>query len=191
MRDTSLLDVIRHDRKRRKNKLVRRFLVGIPLALIAVISVSALADTSPSQTVNKPDVSAVTDSATPPPNDASQNNNLKPAVDETNQVKPITSNSPPDYSAINATLCNDMKNTVQAQNESYLTQYADNQKYWLDLYRGAYDSQEATESKQFYINYTKGRFNELKNSSGPSLQKTCNSTVTITDILKEPNYTAW
>lgn len=191
MRDTSLLDDLHRDRRRRKNLLIRRFLIGIPLALIAVISMSALAGTSQPTVTNKPDTSTTAESSLPPSSEITSENKPKSTTSEVRQTKPTVNNSPADYSAINATLCNDMKSTIQSQNESYLTQYADNQKYWTELYRGAYETPDALQSKQYYISYTKGRFDELKSSSGPSLQKVCDSSITITSILLEPNYNQW
>lgn len=191
MRDTSLLDDLHRDRKRRKNQLIRRLLVGIPLTLIAVISVTALADTNQQAATNKPDNSTTTESSLPPSSEIASDNKPQSTISDVRQTKPTASNSPADYSAINATLCNDMKGRIQSQNESYLTQYADNQKYWTELYRGSYETPEALQSKQYYIDYTKGRFDELRSSSGPSLQKVCGTNTSINEVLLLPDYSAW
>lgn len=194
MKDTSLLSEIKSARKARKARV--KYYIGIGV-IASVLVITGVASALHNDKVNDSNTAAVSSS------DFGQS---QPSSKETSQqdAKPVTNPKPKastantssgaqnvDINAVNAKLCKSVMENVKALGAQYNKMYFDAQKEWNDNYIGNYDSPEAKESRDWYVNHIKNLYKELISSNGATYNKTCGNGGSINDIVYQPNYASW
>lgn len=96
-----------------------------------------------------------------------------------------------DEAAISARLCQSLLNSGKSASDSNNTMYFDAWDNWNKVYKGRYDSPEAIEDKNWYINYIKNLYQEFINSNAKLYHDTCGRGGSVTDVLYQPDYNAW
>lgn len=105
-------------------------------------------------------------------------------------IAPTTSPAP-SMAEAKAKLCIEVITNAKEQGKLYLSEFNDAWKSWNRDFAGRYDSPEADASKQEYKRIIHNMFDDLINTSNPTMRTACDSTDSLANMVLQPNYDAW
>lgn len=189
MNDTSMLDELNAERKAQRNK-VKYSVVAVLLLLIfgvtGLVAASRNQHPDPSKKPVGQDAVSIKVAEHPqpaPPTSSEASANPKPTV--AHQPTP-----PVDEVALNAKICMKIIETAKATSKLYNDMFHSAWRDWTSTYAGRFDTPEAIESRDWFKNNTRQRFNDYIKANGASYGK-CGFGGSLNDVLLQPDYGQW
>lgn len=191
MNDTSLLDELIADERARKSRLKYYIPASVLLLIIVIIGAMAALRNNASGNTTQEVATQLGAVDTKQPSQSSAQPKKVATKQESPKKTGTTSSTVVDESATDAAICRSVIDGAEEASKSYLKMYYDAQKDWLKAYGGDSDTPEAQEDKEWYINHFKKEvYGSYIATANPTYKSACGGG-SITDVIVQPDYSAW